>query len=219
MRPYSRCLGWLSLKLKYSAPRLPFWSGRTKSFSAWKRATSHATPFALLWRLLPWSHVNVHLSPYLSPSTRFLHLPALQNRIVHPHLKEDSLTRQYHHLSLGTWPIAFLSQSKLLPRCVGEMMFQMIHCPPLLDFTINNRQLSKSFEMSYDAYIAFIMFFRLYVTFRLFDHFTIWTDPRSMRVWYFMSCWIHLSLVNSMVSRQIQSLQSKPTWNTNPLLC
>ena len=75
-----------------------------------------------------------------------------------------------------------LRQSNQLKFYLIEILFNYIHCPPFFDFVLPNEQLGIHFEISFDAYASVIMLGRLYVFFRLFDHYTFWTGERASRV-------------------------------------
>ena len=88
-----------------------------------------------------------------------------------------------------------LYNSGLMLKLTIEFIFSLLHTPPGIDVVIENHQLGKDripfsshfqgnrFWVSINAYIAAIMLLRLYVLFRLFDHFTFWTGHRAARVW------------------------------------
>eukprot|EP01015_Nassula_variabilis_P020860 TRINITY_DN3666_c0_g1_i8.p1 TRINITY_DN3666_c0_g1~~TRINITY_DN3666_c0_g1_i8.p1 ORF type:complete len:566 (-),score=52.04 TRINITY_DN3666_c0_g1_i8:4-1701(-) len=75
-----------------------------------------------------------------------------------------------------------LWESPLLKRFLLEIFVSFIHTPPgaELKFTIN--QLGKDTFLTLDTVISVVMLGRLYVCFRLFDHYTMWTDERASRV-------------------------------------
>ena len=97
-----------------------------------------------------------------------------------------------------------LYKSRLFKRFVLESIISWIHCPPGVDFIIKNKQLGKEFYISIDAYITVFMLTRLYIFFRLFDHYTFWTDERAARIWYEFN-----NSVKSMDSSQIPLLPLK----------
>lgn len=63
-----------------------------------------------------------------------------------------------------------------------EIFVNYLHCPPFFDFVLPNEQLGIHFDISLDAYISVVMLARLYVFFRLFDHYSFWTGERARRV-------------------------------------
>jgi len=75
-----------------------------------------------------------------------------------------------------------LHNSNLFKYYLIEILFNYIHCPPYFDFVVPNEQLGIRFDITLDAYISVIMLGRLYVFFRLFDHYTFWTGERATRV-------------------------------------
>lgn len=77
---------------------------------------------------------------------------------------------------------ATIRSSNMLPGFLVESFINWIHCPPFVDYIHSNDQNGIKFDISFDAYISILMFGRLYIFFRLFDHYTFWTGDRSVRV-------------------------------------
>lgn len=75
-----------------------------------------------------------------------------------------------------------LQNSGLFKYYLIEILFNYFHCPPFFDFVLPNEQLGIHFDISLDAYISVIMLGRLYIFFRLFDHYSFWTGERANRV-------------------------------------
>lgn len=73
-------------------------------------------------------------------------------------------------------------RSSLFPKYFVETAFNWIHCPPFLDSHFKYEEFGIIFDLSVDAYMSVIMLGRLYIFFRLFDHYTFWTGERSTRV-------------------------------------
>lgn len=78
--------------------------------------------------------------------------------------------------------VAPLMKSSLRWRCIFELCYNLIHCPPYVDGTITLQQQGSDYELSIDAYISVIMLGRLYSFARLFDNFAYWTNARAIRV-------------------------------------
>ena len=73
-------------------------------------------------------------------------------------------------------------KSSLFPRYFIESVYNWVHCPPYLDSHFTSEQLGIKFDLSVNAYLSVIMLGRLYIFFRLFDHYTFWTGERAIRV-------------------------------------
>ena len=99
-----------------------------------------------------------------------------------------------------------LWSSNLYTKYIIEILFNYVHCPPFIDFVLPNEQLGIRFEISLDAYVSVVMLGRLYVFFRLFDHYTFWTGERATRV-----CRINGFLPDSKFAIKAY-LKYKPYW-------
>lgn len=73
-------------------------------------------------------------------------------------------------------------RSSLFSKYFVESVFNWIHCPPFLDSHFSYEEFGIKFDLSLDAYMSVIMLGRLYIFFRLFDHYTFWTGERATRV-------------------------------------
>lgn len=72
--------------------------------------------------------------------------------------------------------------SNLFKYFLFESFFCWIHMPPGVDIDVPMDFLGNNYSISLDALISVVMLGRFYIFLRLFDHYTIWTSERALRV-------------------------------------
>lgn len=72
--------------------------------------------------------------------------------------------------------------SPLKWKCIFEICYNLIHCPPYVTGDITIPQQSDDYTLSIEGYISILMLGRLYSFQRIFDHYSYWTNQRAIRV-------------------------------------
>lgn len=64
---------------------------------------------------------------------------------------------------------------------IFEVLLTLIHCPPFIDATFTFSQISFFITYSLDLILSNMMILRIYLSLRLFAHYTKWRSPLSMK--------------------------------------
>ena len=101
--------------------------------------------------------------------------------LIYIHYKVNLRLKKY----LGvTFNLATLRTSGDWKYMIGEMVLNLLVCPPFMDGSIKGSQDGGGlYNFSYDGIIYSISLTRIYLIFRLYEQYSRWTNKKARKIW------------------------------------
>ena len=77
-----------------------------------------------------------------------------------------------------------LRSSGLYKTMIGEMVYNMISCPPFLDLNFKSTNSLNPYHYSVDGLLFCVALARVYHIFRLYEHYSMWSSERFIKILY-----------------------------------
>ena len=81
-----------------------------------------------------------------------------------------------------------LVSTKMIWYMLIEILFCIIHCPPGCNWVFTFEQYGGFLDYSFDMFTFLIMLFRMYLIWRIFEHYSAWNNENSEEICNFCLC-------------------------------